>query len=411
MGKSASARRSPPPESPPPAAPPPAPPQVDDPAADAIIAEAQTDHIKPPKTIIQRIAPDTGERKFVGEVVTDLVTLEWLGRRFGGGKYSLTHRKAKPTGGYEYAAHETVHIDESIKPDPPATSTTGEDLGSRAPGVAPVSSGNVIQQAMEAGVLSLIQQMQNQNQLTVAMIERLTKGEDRRGPSMLEAITPFIPVIVEFVKSRKDPTDLAVQLATLMSKRDAGAAGPEQLVTMLEKGVSLATKLGDRAGGSSDSIMPVVSEGVKVLGDVVGAVLAERAAARGEPARPLQLVPSTTETPVPRSSPPTPPALPDRPWLQFARPLIPSLVSAARFMPPDAAAATIAAQLSPAAFDDLVADIQDDTAPGFVGRLAQQFPAVAQLNPQWFQTMLTLLLEADDGADVGEDDDSSPRPA
>ena len=371
-----------------------------------MIADVQAEHIKPPKTQIHRVDPDTGDRKFIAEVVTDLVSLEWLGRKYGGGKYALTHRKADGGGGYKYAAHETVQIDESIKPDPPATATgAGNGEGSRPAGAVPGFGANVIQQAMEAGVLSLIQQMQNQNQLTVAMIERLTKGDDRRGPQLLELVTPFIPVIVELVKSRKDPADLAVQLATLMNKRDAGAAGPEQLVSMLEKGVNLATKLGNAGGGSSDSVMPIVGKGVEVLGDVVAAVLAERRAAGGaptdQPARSLHLIPATTETTVPRPSTPTP-AVPDRPWMQAARPQLPALLSAARFMPPDAAAATIAANLSPAAFDDLVADIEDDAAPGFVGRLTQQFPGVATIPPQWFQTMLTMLLEATDGEDPGE---------
>lgn len=359
-------------------------------AAEAMIDESLEQHAKPPKTTIHRMDPETGERKYVARVATDVATEEWVARKFGPGNYSLTHMIAGPTGSYEYKARSSIIIDESAVDPKPADDPLPPAAGASSPAVTVDRGGDVIGRAMEAGVIQLLEHSARQNELTIAIVKRLTEEPAHRGPGMLELLAALSPIILEFVKSRRDPTQDAIALATLLSKQN-GAAGVDQLANMLERGL----KLGERfaGGGSGDGgIMPVVGEGVKVLGGIVEAIVSERRVARGEPVDgrpPLALVPPTDTEPMPTASATST----DRVWVAFARPQLPTLLGFARFMPPSAAADTIVQNLTPAALDDLLEDIHDATAPGFAQRLAIAFPQVESLPPAWFGELIRELLE------------------
>jgi hypothetical protein len=380
-------------------------------AAQAMIDESRELNAKPPKTSIHRLDAETGDRKFVARVTTDVATEEWLARKFGPGTYVLTHQIPGATGAYEYHSRDTFIIDESsslLEPPEGATEPTPA-AGASSPAVA--SGANILERAMEAGVLRLLEQSARHNDLAIAMVQRITEATDRpRGPSLLEIITAATPIITAIIESRKDPTETAVALANLLSKRSDGG---EQSAAMFERGISLAMKLGDRsAAGGEGGMMPVVvGEGIRVLGGIVDAIVTERRVARGEPVvtlgpdgQPLETHPAAVaSSPAPLHLVPndTPPvahipaagAAPDRPWISVARGQLPLLLSAARFMPAAAAADTIAANLSPTAFDDLLKDIEDQTAPGFAGRLVSVFPQIEGISPEWFGELVQTLLE------------------
>jgi hypothetical protein len=385
MGKSAARRSSPPTEPPPPSDH-----AREDPAADAAIAATREQLTKPPKTTIHRVDPDTGDAKFCGTVLTELATEEYIARKFGAGKFRLTHRKVGEAGSYVYAGADTAEIDPSaVAQLEPETVDDAPAAGASSPAIP--TGGDILERAMEAGVLRLLEQSARQNDLTIAMIERL-RNDSGKSIDFVALIVALAPIVKELLASRKDPTETAIAIATLLSKRDT-AADPDKLTSMFERGLNLARKFNDN-GSSSDSIMPIVGKGVEVLGGIVEAVNAERRAARGaEPTAanpPLALVPPNSEDvdQVATSS-----SEPDRPWISAARPHLPTLIAAARFMPAGAAAETIAANLTGRAFEDLIADIDDTNAPGFAGRLVAVFPAAANLSPVWFENLLRELIE------------------
>ena len=397
MGKSALRRSSPPTDSPP------APAPRDDPAADATIAATREQLAKPPKTTIHRVDTDDGEQKFCATVLTELATEEFIARRFGPGKYRLSHRKSSENGSYTYAGADTVEIDERAVEAIDKRDDVETDPAAGASSPAVPAGGNILERAMEAGVLRLLEQSARQNDLTIAMIERLRKDEGGRSPTDWVALFVAVaPIIKELLASRKDPTEVAIAIANVMKKNSD--AGPDPLAS-LERVISIANKIGDRTSDSSDSILPIVGKGVEALGGIVEAVLADRRAARGDAAAvgtpsnpPLALVPNVDEAAaVPKSS-----SVPDRPWIAAARPQLALLLAAARFMPAGAAAETIAANLTAAQFDDLLTDIEDTTAPGFAGRLVQLIPQVGQIRPEWFQELLRELLELAGPGDVDD---------
>jgi hypothetical protein len=394
-------------------------------AATAMIDESRELAAKPPKTSIHRIDPENGDRKFIARVTTDLATEEWLARKFGPGKYALTHQIVGENGSYKYHSVDTFLIDESavtavetVDDKPPTPPAAG------APAVVAPSGANILDRALEAGVLRLLEQSNRMAEFQTAMLERIVKAEPARaaGPSTLEiigALTPLLaPVLAEIFKSRGDPTKNAIELAAILAKRDGGGTTLEAL----ERGINIAHKLGagaDRAADDAGGMLPVVGKGIEVLGGIVDAVVSERRAARGdagpptgEPAAsvdgrpPLTLIPNE---PMALSPDAGASSSSDRLWISVVRPQIPSLLAAARFIPPGAAAETIAANLSPAALEDLLADINDETEPKFGGRLAAVFPEVGRINPEWFKEMLRTLLEIT--SDENEETATTPAPA
>jgi len=383
--------------------------------ADAILAEAASGNPKPPKSAIYRIDRESGTQKWLAEVATNLVSLEYVARRFGGGKYQIRHRTAEPGGGYKYAGNDTYEIDDSVKPE--AAGRSSPAPANLDPLVPP--GGNIADTILNAGVLQMLQQMNAQNQLTLAMVERMRKSDDQPRasvPDMITAAATLVGALAPLFANRKDPAELALKLAEAMKPAAAPAPASTDVLSAFEKGMAVVSRIRDRTDGSSssDSIMPVIAEGIKTLGTVVSGIATERQRAAGgapadpRPHAPLALVPPsstpTAESPMNASRhelgiavDPTNP----RPWLRAAAPHLPMLLSLSRVMGADAAAATISRNLSDDEFFDLVDDIRDTTAPGFGGRLLQSFPAAATIDAAWFNELIKLLLAEAPDDDAG----------
>ncbi len=380
-----------------------------------LIADSQNANPKPPISVIYR-ATETGRRLWLGEYATESVNPEFVAKKFGGGKFYVQHKTAEPGGGYKYAAHDTYDIDPSIKPEP-LTAVGGVGEGSPAVAARP-SRASTIESIMDAGVLQLLNQMNAQNELTLAMVKRLATDE-RRGPDWVALLAAVSPILAELLKSRKDPTDVAVQLAKIMKPDAPAATNTADTLTTLERLLTLSRKMGGAGGGAGEgegSVMPVVAEGMRTLGALVQGIVNERtikaeAAARaagvpgtGAPAEPhhapLALVPDVPEpsAPMPTTSP-TPAA---RPWIAAVGDRLPLLLSAAKFLTPNAAAETISRNLTDDAYFDLLEDIQDQTPPGFAGRLVAAFPAAESLPADWFEQVVQLLATEADDAGAGE---------
>jgi len=384
--------------------------------ADAILADAHSENPRPPKSAIYRVDRETGTQQWLAEVATNLVSLEYVARKFGGGKYTIRHRKVKAGGGYQYAGNDTYEIDPSVKPESPAAPASS----GAAAGLAVPPGGNIADTILNAGVLQMLQQMNAQNQLTLAMVERMRKTDESPRasvPDMITAGAALVTALAPLFKDRKDPAELALKLAEAMRPAVAPAPASTDVLSAFEKGMAVVSRIRGQGASSSDSIMPVIAEGIKTLGTVVSGIANERGrAANGgapidpRPRPPLALVPSS-------STPESPPMIPPmngaaatpasaRVWFTAAAPLLPSLLSFARFMGPDAAAATISRNLSDEEFYDLVDDIRDASPPGFGGRLVQQFPAAASIDPAWFNDLIQLLLQEADAPEESAGDEA-----
>jgi len=175
--------------------------------ADAILSEAQGANPRPPKSAIYRVNPETGTQQWLAEVATSLLSLEYVGKRFGGGKYHIRHRKVQASGGYKYAGNDVYEIDPSVKPEAAPAPAPSSDA------IAP-PGGNIADTILNAGVLQMLQQMNAQNQLTLAMVERMRKTDDQPRtsvPELLTAAAPIVAAIIGVFKDRKDSTELALK--------------------------------------------------------------------------------------------------------------------------------------------------------------------------------------------------------
>jgi hypothetical protein len=379
--------------------------------ADAILAETQAANPRPPKSSIHRVDRESGTQQWLAEVATNVLSAEYIARRFGGGKYYVRHRKIEPGGGYKYSGSDTYDIDPSVKPDPPAAppSSAGVEAIAVPPG------GNIADTILNAGVLQMLQQMNAQNQLTLAMVERMRKGDDSPRasiPDMITAAATLVGALAPLFQNRKDPAELALKLAEAMKPAATPAPASSDVLTAFEKGMAVVSRLRDRDASSAggDSYVPVIVEGIKTLGTALGGIASERATAaanaRLEPRPPAPLAiaaPSPPPSHTPNGEDPTTVLPPNaRPWLVAARPHLPMLLSLSRVMGADAAAATINRNLTDDQFFDLVEDIRDETPPGFGGRLLALYPAAATISAEWFTELLQHLLSSVDESDAGE---------
>lgn len=407
-----------------------------DPESDEILEEARARSTRPPKSTIHRLNPETGARLWLAEVATDLISEEYIARRFGGGRYYVGHRRAEPGGGYVYDSHSTFDLDPSLKPDPAPANGNGHAVTAPAAAAGPISAA----QLLDVGILQLLRQIEQGNEAHRAMLERMVKVDQApRGPGPYDEILKVVaPVLVkgllDLMTQRADPIDQALKLRKLVPE-----SSTPDVFSALEKTLAIASRLNGRASSSSsssddgggDGMSTIILEALRTLQGIIGP-RANGAAPNGEPiavvdapaaelTNPHQFsppAPAPADPAVVGNIPPqpvTPSSSSDRPWLAAARPQLPTLLQFARLMPADAAASTIANNLTAAQLDDLLEDLEDQTAPGFFGRLAQQFPAaVAGAPAGWLEQVADVLLSwSDDDDGDGEESPaaSSSTPA
>jgi hypothetical protein len=357
--------------------------------AESIFAELRKENGTAPKATVKRVDPVTGKQTWLGEIASDQATQEYVATRWGGGKYFLKHKVAKPTGGWRYAFHQTFEIDPSVKPQAPEPAAPSSGAALLLGGAPADPSKMTTDQLMQAGIMGLFTQMQNLNALTLSFAERIAKASDQPRTSLVDQLVPFVPVFQEMVRARSggsDPTELAVKLAGLMKRDNVGLG---DVMTIVKQVLEMSGK-GPPSEG--DSTLAVVREGIGTLGKAVDAFAANAESRRQPPTgmvgHPVRVVDAS---PSPSSQPSTPSAsVSDRPWVAEARPHLPLLLANAHAVPAEAAALMIEKNLSDVGWDDFITDLKTE---GFESRLVTSFPAASAVSAEWFGQVRTTLLE------------------
>jgi hypothetical protein len=216
-------------------------------AAEAVIEETTSANPRTPEAIVYKLDPDSGEERWVCKVASSLISNEWLAKRYGGGKYRVQHRKPNGTGKMVYAQQETYTIDASVRPEAMSAPVMNGD-GTPAGG-----GGSRIDAIMEAGVMSLIQQMQNANTTQMELVRSIVA--ERSGPKgpnfteILTALSPIIAAIVPALTNRPDVMTQAREIAELAAKNNGAQGGLKDFIGAFKEMMEVKELLGGGGGG------------------------------------------------------------------------------------------------------------------------------------------------------------------
>lgn len=318
-----------------------------------------------------------GKSSYAGEMAGSEFSLDLLLETYGGGDKTLVIYQGK-------TRRDTVRVslDQSIPPRNPRAAR----LAATQPPVAPTAG---------LGDLS-------------TLLTTMTSMQMQSMNASQQAMTTILGAVATMMTAKpdRDPTEMALKIAEVLRPRDGGGNDNiERFMGMFEKGMNVGKAM---TGGDNDSVMPVVGEGVRALGNLIEGIVAEKkanAAALSRGALPA----TTTATNPPAETPPGDAAQPHedfvsvRLWVDAARPHMGLLLAASKWMSPAAAADTINRALAEDHFFDLVDDIEDETAPGFGPRLLAYFPDASQVDPEWIGQLVAVILSEY----VGDDEDDA----
>lgn len=214
-------------------------------AADAVIDEATAANPRAPESIIYRKDSESGEERWLGKVASSIVSNEYIAKRWGGGEYRVQHRKPNATGKMVYGSQETYKIDPSVKPEPMTTEADGTPVK--------LGGGSHIDAIMEAGVMSLITQMQNNNTTQMEMVRSMMS--DRGGSkldwvALLAAVSPILIAIIERTGGKKDTVELAKEIADMSRDKSAPAGSMKDMLGSLKEMLEISDLM--RGGGGGD---------------------------------------------------------------------------------------------------------------------------------------------------------------
>ncbi len=379
--------------------------------AEAVLAESQSEMPKPPMTWLYRLDQDTQEPKFIGRFAAGSLNEAVIGKRWGGGRFRLVTRKPGPKGGYVFHNQQTLTIDESVRPEAPVVHDDGAEREL------------VMGRSSDFLEKMLLMQMQTSSQLMQAVMGAFASIGARPQPQT----DPLMLEVIRASMTRKDPMELATALLGMFRENGASKDPIDQLIRLGQARETLKGVFGD---GESDETQWIGK----------GLELAARALGSGQPVAvppmtPRAALPAAPGAPaLPKAEPASPAALPEevidvtglRAWMVPVAENLPALSGAARFMPPDAAALTMRAQMEATAgvWEDFTADVRtgyaDDAAidadadfpNAFVGRTTAALKLTDRLKDAelvaWAQDTLKeaafLAVEREEETDTGTDD-------
>jgi hypothetical protein len=318
---------------------------------------------------VSRRSP-SGTMQVCGTMPSDSFSIESLTDAFGGGSYQLRFMRGRAEVG-----RTTVEIDPLVPAKNPRVQASAAPV---APGSAPEMM------TMMTGMVGMMMQtMQASQAATLTMISGMAE--------MMKANRPA-----------DNPIDTAVRIAEVMKGGGGGPSDVTQLFSIFEKGLNLGAKVN---GDGGDDVMPLVGEGVKgvvALLEGIGAEKKARAAATAiaAPVAPPPAAAVPSSVPVAVVAPPVasePPMTNARPWIAAVVPFRPQIAGAMGLFSPATVAPMIMEKLTDDQLDDLLSDIEDTTAPGFVHRaFAVLCPGQTMTEPQahWLAEVAGAIVEA-----------------
>lgn len=347
-----------------------------------------------------------GKSSYAGEMSGADFSLDTLLDTYGGGDKTLAIYQ-----GRERRYTLKVSLDPTIPPKNPRTPKAVAGAAPQQPDMMGF---------MTAVAASQLQSSQAMTQMITGMVTAMA--------SMMTATRP-----------QKDPTEIAIEMAKLMGGRERETS-PSDFLAAFRQGM----EIGERVGGTAsddDGVMTAVHKGLDTLSTIVAGIVennrnkAPQAAALSAPAPTSVVGPGGVVANVPSAydnahesggtvgggASESPSGLPEttmgeasvteisgtiRPWVVGVRPYIGQLLGASKFLSPDAAAETINKNMSDDQFFDLIDDISDQENGGFGVRIAQYFPQVKEVDPNWIgaviEVLLTEYVEADPDSDEGD---------
>lgn len=324
-----------------------------------------------------------GKSSYAGEISAEGFTLDSLLETFGGGEKSLAIVQGK-----RVVEKTKVFLDPSVPAKNPRSPKGAAQPA--AGGLGDISGLIAAQAAQSMSMMQMVQGMMSMSQQSTSAL-----------------VTAMTGMLAANNANKKDPTELALQIAQVLKGNDKGA-GTTEMFAMLKEGISLGERLG--GGDDDDGVMGVVKEGVSILGNLVNGIVEDRKVKAAQ-ARLQAGAPPVMDSR--EANPGTEARMPDnistttdgmRPWVRAAAPHIGKLMSAAGFLTPRAAADTLAERLGEDEFNDLLDDMYDQEGGGFGVRLVQYFPQVKDIDPEWIgaviQTILTEYVDESDDAEI-----------
>lgn len=337
---------------------------------------------------------------YAGEMSLEGFSLDALLDNYGGGDKTLVFYQGKKR-------VETLRV--TLDPSLPPTNPREQRLAKRDEKNGAGGQGTGLLD-MASFMASMAQsQMSNMDMFSKMMMMMQTSSQ-----ATMQAMTAMLTA-----RPEKDPTELAIKMAELMKPNGNGGGGSAaELLTVFREGVKMATDLSGK-DNDDDGTTGLIRDGLGVVGKAL------------EAARPPQVVqvqapPQQRALPNPSTLPivPTPPATPpaddptaphanDRPWIVAARPMIPRLAAALAFLSGDSAAVELLRRADDNVVQDLMDDVDDETPPGFIGRVTALFPAFKP-SPEWseqfVETLRANVTAEDEGDDERPDEDEAGEP-
>ena len=235
--------------------------------------------------------------------------------------------------------------------------------------------------------------------LLAAMIQNL-KPPAPSGPqagTLVALAGILVPVGVELIKAmggRKDPTELAVEIAKLTRPANGAPQPISEMLAVFREGMEIGRKAVGAGGGDETDTTALVGRGLEIVDKFAEGYVAN---AR----HPKQL----TDGAPPAAAAP----VQARPWVVAVYPHRSHIKGLAGFWSPSSAATALAGQFP----EDALFDLLDDYEGGTPDEFAQRAGPLLELDPKQWPWLLAVVaeLQAIANAEAGDDDEEEPPPA
>lgn len=233
--------------------------------SDETAAQLETREVRsqrPPEARVSRKDPRTQTWGIIHRGDPNVVTQAWVYDNIGGGEYKIELYGVRSDGKYGYLEKglETFTVDDSIPfRGAPQRGVAAQPFGGTPAAAAP--NGNT-PNIIDMGVLAVfnqmnataqmqMQMMKDNSAMTIAAIERMnatnTAPRDSGMKDVITALAPILgPIFAAFV-AKKDPVEIAAQIAAL--------GGPKQSTTEMMATMREMMEMGElfRGGGAGEA--------------------------------------------------------------------------------------------------------------------------------------------------------------
>lgn len=376
---------------------------------------------KQPKARIDRYDPAQRAYATLEYVAANEVDGEFIQENYGGGKYMVYFWGTRGDGTYGYLKGKGKEfvIDSSI----PFKGAGRRGAVHNADGTVALPAPTNAERLMDMGLLQIFKGMQDQSaamaqqnrdhsMAMLTVLEKIAAPRDSGLPAMLTALVPLLTPVLQGLVNRKDPVEIATQIAALREPaQKAGNLGELEAMFELADRIARMRNPGDEepslAGVAKDNLPRILDLGARLLerrGTAAPDATAQHEAAPAAPRVPVAAhnppLPATT---APAASPPPSAAEPSTPADEWTpvEPYVPYLVEFAVTDTDPADAVTTIITISPPQLIGMIRRLVKQEHPADV--LTKRFPILAP-----HRAWVTELLNEFHAEFFGGDDDDQP---